>query len=230
LHPRPVETSKVSLRADIMPLFPLNTVLFPGMWLSLHVFEERYRRLLEYCQQHESPFGVALIRAGVEVGGNCDPYRVGTLARIIKIRPHQDTFFLETQGTRRFRMLRLLRDKPYLECEVEFLPELVAERCEATSRLVDEVFETFCQYLTMIRRLGGQSVDLQHAVLEPEVLSWVIASTLMVSPPIRQQLLEIDDPRIRLERERDLLGQMLRILEQRAQREPQTRHLPFSLN
>jgi len=60
-----------------LPLFPLHTVLFPYAPLQLHVFESRYRELIQYCSEEDTGFGIVLIRQGAEVGGEAEPYMVG---------------------------------------------------------------------------------------------------------------------------------------------------------
>ena len=70
-----------------LPLFPLGSVLFPGMLLPLHVFEPRYRLLLKRAVQNERPFGIVLIKSGAEVGGPAEPHRIGTTARVVGTTP-----------------------------------------------------------------------------------------------------------------------------------------------
>ena len=60
-----------------LPLFPLNTVLFPGMMMPLNIFEPRYLEMIDYCMEKNSPFGVVLIRDGNEVGGGAFPHQIG---------------------------------------------------------------------------------------------------------------------------------------------------------
>ena len=66
-----------------LPLFPLNLVLFPGMDLPLHIFEERYKSMIGDCLNQNLPFGVVLIKEGLEVGTPAEPERIGTSARIL---------------------------------------------------------------------------------------------------------------------------------------------------
>ena len=68
-----------------LPLFPLNTVLFPKATIPLHVFEDRYKAMINQCVNTNSSFGVVLIRLGLEVGDSAIPYDIGTTAKITKI-------------------------------------------------------------------------------------------------------------------------------------------------
>src|SRR5688500_15065586 len=91
-----------------MPLFPLNTVLFPYASVQLHVFEERYREMVKDCLAYDMPFGIVLIRSGSEVGGAAEPYLVGTAVRIIKVHTYDDgSMDVQVRGERRFRIRRL---------------------------------------------------------------------------------------------------------------------------
>src|SRR4051812_43493059 len=95
-----------------LPLFPLNTVLFPGMPLPLHIFESRYREMITVCSRDERPFGVVLIREGQEVGEPAEPFTVGTMARIVGVdRLPDGRMNIVTVGTQRFRLLNHSADK-----------------------------------------------------------------------------------------------------------------------
>lgn len=109
-------------------LFPLaEVVLFPGMTLPLQVFEPRYRQLVAECVQGNEPFGVALIREGDEVGGPAVPRDIGTTARIKSAAAGADgQLHLVTVGGRRFRILVLHHDRPYLWGDVEYPPDEAA--------------------------------------------------------------------------------------------------------
>ena len=89
-----------------LPLFPLHTVLCPGVALPLHIFEERYKVMVEECLADQNPFGVVLIREGREVGeGDLAVAEVGTLAEIREATRYPDgRFDLVTLGTQRFRL------------------------------------------------------------------------------------------------------------------------------
>src|SRR5437773_5641479 len=107
-----------------LPLFPLNTVLFPGMGLPLHVFEERYRQMIGECLEADRCFGVCLIRYGSEVGGPAEPYLVGTQAEILAVRRLPDgRMNLVAAGRRRFRVVEITRWQPYILGEVAYLAD-----------------------------------------------------------------------------------------------------------
>lgn len=102
-------------------LFPLRTVLFPGMDLQLQVFEERYRTLVAECLESGEPFGVVLIKEGPEVGGPAVPHSMGCTARITRVTPTRDgRLALSAVGGARFRIVTLHEDRPYLSADVEY--------------------------------------------------------------------------------------------------------------
>src|SRR5690606_23479022 len=106
-----------------LPLFPLNTVLFPGMPLRLHIFEERYKQMIGYCYTTGGPFGVTLIRQGQEVGGYAEPFLVGCTALITEIDPLDDgRMNIVAVGHERFQIRSLKHDMPYLVGMVDNYP------------------------------------------------------------------------------------------------------------
>ena len=136
-----------------LPLFPLHTVLCPGVALPLHIFEERYRLLVERCIEEDEPFGVVLIRNGRDVG----PLRgeiaeVGTTAVIRQVGQYPDgRFDIVTIGGSRFRIAAVDRERePYLVGTVEMLPEPIGDRTTAR-RLATRVSERFLRYLELVQ-------------------------------------------------------------------------------
>lgn len=108
-----------------IPLFPLHTVLFPGAPLLLHIFEPRYQEMIRICLEQERPFGVVLIRKGVEaMGPLAEPHAVGCTAEIVDMqRLGGGRMNLTTLGRNRFRLLSLdSRRRPYLTAEVAEFP------------------------------------------------------------------------------------------------------------
>ena len=108
--------------SETLPIFPLNTVLFPGAPLPLRIFEPRYREMLKRCLDGDRRFGVALIKSGPEVGGPAEPHDVGTVARIERVRDEEmGAIPIFARGEERFRIVSLDRSQPYLIGEVESL-------------------------------------------------------------------------------------------------------------
>src|SRR5690606_29548107 len=100
-------------------MFPLGSVLVPGMVLPLHVFEPRYRALVRDCLAGDGEFGVVLIARGSEVGGGDVRTDAGTLARIVRVDEADDgRFAVVAVGLRRIRVVRWLDDDPYPRAEL----------------------------------------------------------------------------------------------------------------
>lgn len=183
----------------IVPLFPLNTVLFPGMVLPLHIFEPRYRLMVQRCLDEQQLFGVVLIQEGDEVGGPATPHPVGTLAAIQEVRPYEDgRMDLVTVGVSRFRILDELQGEPYAQARVE----LLAEPQEAAETA--EVADLFEGYLRTLSELSNQSYELK-IVRDPQQLSYQVASVLPLELEEKQLLLEAPSTSDRLAVEADLI-------------------------
>ncbi len=156
-----------------LPLFPLHSVLSPGIALPLHVFEERYRVMVRRCLDTSSPFGVVLIREGSELAppsGEADLAiaGVGTFAEIREASRHPDgRWDLLVVGTGRFSVLEVdAEGEPYLVAEVEPLPDEMGDRA-AAERLVRRVGARFIAYLRELQPREdelGLPVDVQVEV------------------------------------------------------------------
>ena len=136
-----------------LPLFPLHTVLCPGVALPLHIFEDRYKAMVEECLAEESPFGVVLIREGREVGmGDLAVAEVGTLAEIREATRYPDgRFDLVTLGTQRFRLESVhLSPSQFLVGEMEPLSEVMGA-ADRARRLADRVSRRFIRYLELLQ-------------------------------------------------------------------------------
>jgi Lon protease-like protein len=184
-----------------LPLFPLNTVLFPAGRLPLRVFEQRYMDMAKACLRDGTPFGVCLIRAGAEVGSPATPVEVGCLARIVEWdMPQLGLLHISARGEQRFRILerRVQRDG-LARADVELISEdadgSIPPGCAGCVQLLERVIEK------------------QGALFEPphrlDSASWVssrLAEVLPLPLPAKQELLEVLDGRARLERLSTLLG------------------------
>ncbi len=177
-----------------LPLFPLKTVLFPGMLLPLHVFEPRYRTLVRDALEAERTFGVALIHEGDEVGGPAEPFRIGCAARIVAVNALRDgRSFLLLRGDRRFAIVWLSRDEePYLVGQVAWLDE---PEGDGAARVAAAARAAFAEYRLAVAGVGTQRYA--DATIEPEgttpaEISYAIAAGLAVEGGERQQLLEAE--------------------------------------
>ncbi len=144
-----------------LPLFPLNTVLCPGIALPLHIFEERYRAMVRHCLETTSPFGVVLIREGREAGAGVISFTgVGTIAEIRDAGTYEDgRYDLLVVGTRRFEIRRVLSgERPYLVAEVDVLDESVGD-ADAAQRLAMLATRRFVSYLELLQPRSGETAD-----------------------------------------------------------------------
>jgi Lon protease-like protein len=205
-----------------LPLFPLQTVLIPGMSLPLRIFEPRYRRLLHDCQAADRRFGVVLIRDGHEVGDTAVPHDVGTVAEIVSATPlGDDTFKVATTGRQRFRIAQLHHDRPYLWCEAEILDDPLGEPGAARSFDV-RVRALTVDYVAAIYGLAGQVDRRPHVTLpdDPLALSHAVAMLLRVPAEETQTLLEATTVAARLALEVDFLRRELAILQRMLEGRP----------
>jgi Lon protease-like protein len=144
-----------------LPLFPLNTVLCPGIALPLHVFEERYRAMIRHCLEASSPFGIVLIRHGREVGTGAISFTgIGTIAEIRDAGAYDDgRYDLLVVGTRPFEIRRVLSGKrPYLVAEVDVLTETVGDD-EIAHRLAMTATRRFVTYLELLQPRSGETAE-----------------------------------------------------------------------
>lgn len=178
-------------------MFPLGTVLFPHGLLPLHVFEPRYRSMMERCLADDSTFGVVLIERGSEVGGNDLRFDVGTVARILQAARLDDgRYVLVTVGEHRVRVHRWLPDAPYPRAEVEPL----ADRADAEAREhLADVTRVLQRSLALRAELGEPVAAVEVALADDPVrASFEACSLAGLGPLDAQRLLELDDAAQRL--------------------------------
>ena len=214
---------------ETLPLFPLNTVLFPGQLLPLHIFESRYRQMIGECIQRGQAFGVVLIRSGEEVGEAAEPYEVGTTAHIVQVESEaNDRMNILCVGKARFRITNLVHDKPYLSGEVELWPwEPYAEG----SANLDRIRRSLDRYLHLLAEMAGSKLDL-NLPDDPAALANIAASVLQVEMSEKQRLLTTPSINALLIDVADLLQRELRawqIVQASRQLSPNEAS-PFSLN
>ncbi|MBE8472931.1 LON peptidase substrate-binding domain-containing protein [Streptomyces justiciae] len=215
-----------------LPLFPLNSVLFPGLVLPLNVFEERYRammrELLKTPEDEPRRFAVVAIRDGHEVaasepgmpdptsvpergpaaGFGTDPAKAfhgtGCIADAATIRERADgTFEVLATGTTRVKLLSVDASGPYLVAELEELPE---ERGEEAGALAEGVLRAFRAYQKRLAGARERSLTSGSELPdEPAVVSYLVAAAMMLDTPTKQRLLQAPDTASRLRDELKLL-------------------------
>jgi uncharacterized protein len=200
-------------------LFPLNAVLFPGAVLNLHIFEARYKQMIDECLSTGEGFGVALIAEGAEAGDpNVTPHEVGSIAEIVDVQSLPfDRYFISTVGRQRFRICEIVSREPYLMVEADVLEESDDDD-EEIARLNERVRALFSEYLELIVEFSGSEAAVSLPD-DPQSASFVVGDTLQIAEAIKQRLLELETTEKRLVAEEDflqrLLPQLRRLLERR---------------
>jgi len=188
----------------VIPLFPLNLVLFPGGPLPLRIFETRYLDMVRRCMRESVGFGVVAIRAGGEVG-HAETYDVGTMAKIVDFHQLQDGLLgLSCVGEQRFRIVSRRRQGDGLN-----LAEAEAIAAEPPTPL-PERHEPLADLLQSVLPQLGETYAGLPMVLDDAV--WVghrLAEILPMAPADKQRCLELDDPVARL----DILAPLIRLAE-----------------
>ena len=204
------------MEADITPMFPLGSVLFPTRVLPLHVFEPRYRMLAEHCLAGDGMFGVVLIERGSEVGGGDVRFSVGTLAHIVQAERVADgRLAVIVVGARRLRVREWLPDDPYPRARIDFLEDHAGDHAEGDgARAIAEVQARLGDVLRLHERLGAPIDDVE-VVLDPDPVraSFEAAAASPIGPLDAQVLLEVDDAVARLEQLAAYLADEIQVLE-----------------
>jgi hypothetical protein len=221
--------------SQTLPLFPLGTVLFPGLVLPLRIFEERYRQLVRDLLDGPEPrhFGVIAIRKGRETGvdGISALYEIGCTATLRQITEYEDgRYDVVTVGTQRFALTGLDHSQPYLTGHVDLLDEDTGDESAAVLA-ARGVQRAFGAYVDALARRGGTQVGVPDLPDEPAALSYLVAASMIVEVSERQALLAEPDALHRLTAERALLARqtsMLRSLTSTPA--PDLRYSPYSPN
>lgn len=212
---------------QLLALFPLNMVLFPGAVLPLHIFEPRYRQMINRCIQLKQPFGVVLIREGVEVEGPAEPHEIGTTADIQNVLRFPDgRMLLAAQGGQRFRIMAIVQREPYLVANVEMLMDDASP--DATTAAA-EVRELYLKHRDALTNATGIAQQMDELPEDPIEVSYQLSDKFRIVNASKQQLLEadLDD---RLSAIVEALNRELRLLPPVPDRPPQTHDGPWTLN
>ena len=175
-----------------LPLFPLNLVLFPGQQLPLHIFEPRYREMIGYCLENDSPFGVVLLREGEDVGPlAAEPHVIGTAARIVEAKRMPDgRMYIMVTGTKRFRVKAFNQSHSYLSGEVAHYP-IVNGSTQRAVKMAQIVRPRVLEYVEALSKATDSKLPLNRLPEDPTSLAFLIAMALQVSKNKKQKLLAL---------------------------------------
>lgn len=188
-----------------VPLFPLDLVLFPQMVVPLHIFEPRYRAMVQRCLREGTPFGIVLLEGGDPQTGEIETAQVGCLARIVESETlDEGRINIQIVGGERFRLLDAHDNQPYRSGLIEYLhdePPSVGD----WQPLVDSVTDALKDYLTLQLARVGKKVSSFRLPDDPELLSFTASCVLPIANPDKQTFLELTDTPARLLAARDIL-------------------------
>ncbi len=187
-----------------IPIFPLNTVLYPQGILPLRIFEPRYLDMVSECFKENKDFGVCLIRKGSEVGKVSKIHEIGTTARIIDWDKHVDgQLVITTEGQQRFRLVaKRLRDNQLMEGDITYIEHEDELSIPAQYQLFSDLLRQVVEKFNLPYANEHEKFDDPH---------WVgcrLAEILPVEINRKQALLEIDDPIHRLVELQDVLAEV----------------------
>ena len=180
-----------------MPLFPLNTVLFPGGHLSLRIFEARYLDLVSECGHNGQGFGICLILEGDEVGAPAVPAAIGCEARIADFSTGADGLLvLSVQGERRFHVDRSrVRDNGLIVANVSWYEAATRQSVRPEHQLLAVLLRR------IVERAGPPHDQVDKGRFDDaDWVSWRLAEWLPMTGPDRQYLLQESDPHARLQK------------------------------
>ena len=181
------------MREEILeiPLFPLDTVLFPGMTLPLHIFEERYRLMVNACLGGNRQFGVLLAKPAQASSSETTAYPVGTAALITHVDAREDgDLDIQTAGMERFRVLHILHTEPYAVGRIEPFP-LEQVHSPAVMSQVKKAGGLFVRYLRLVAEVLGTVIRVEEAPRDASSLAYLIGIALQVSMEEKQGLLSV---------------------------------------
>jgi uncharacterized protein len=198
----------------VMPMFPLGSVLFPAMPLSLRIFEERYLKLLGELLGEENPeFGVVLIERGQEVGGGEKRMGIGTIAKVGEIGTTDEFYGMQAVGGKRFVVNAWLPDDPYPIADIDYLPDLIWD---------DNLMPARVHLETKVRRLlafASEFGDLQYGAdvefsEDPMEACWQLAGVLPIGQLDQLDLLKSQSAEELIARTNDIVNEGNQSLEQ----------------
>tara|TARA_B100001057_G_scaffold67500_1_gene61205 strand:- start:2061 stop:2696 length:636 start_codon:yes stop_codon:yes gene_type:complete len=193
-----------------LPLFPLpDVVLFPQQLLPLHIFESRYRMLLQSVLESDKRFGI--VRINPQSGAMAE---IGCCAEVLQHQTTEDgRSYVVTLGQQRFRLLNINRETPYRTAMVSWLEDEPVSNQDSLSSLRDQVHKALTDVVTLTAKLQNREVELPDDLPDlPRELSFWIGAHLDQAAAEQQALLELTDTSERLERQFEMLDHTRRQL------------------
>jgi Lon protease-like protein len=212
------EASDMVSGVSELPLFPLAVVLFPGVPVPLHIFEPRYRQMLEDIQAGNNLFGLCYFDASSSTRDMPVVGSVGCVAKVTETQSLPDgRSNILTVGVIRYRIEAYVeRGDPYLVVRVSYFED-EAENKEAVQDSSREVAEKFTRIARAVRIINDERANLPNiSDTEPERLSFLVAAAVEVDTDMKQELLELRSTSERLQRLRDILERAVSGYEERA--------------
>ncbi len=195
-----------------LPIFPLNTVLFPGIPMPLRIFEDRYLRMLADRTPNDPAFAIALIESGQEVGGSPRFHDIGTTARLVSINAlSANRVDIVVVGDRRVRISAGDWERGYAVASTEDLADEPHNSAEANEEAT-AIRGAYATYVRSVARLVNLRFKTPELSLDPAAASYEITSRLPLHTWEQQGILEHRDPLVRIRAVKSLLNRELALL------------------
>jgi Lon protease-like protein len=201
-----------------LPLFPLPVVLFPGVPLPLHIFEPRYRQMINDIQSTNNLFGLSYFDSTTSDKEIPAAGHVGCVAEVTETQSLPDgRSNILTMGIIRYRVEGYVeRGEPYLVAQVSFFED-DDEDADLLTESSHEVAETFSRIARAVRTINDERAGLPDiSDTEPQRLSFLVAAAMEIDADVKQELLELRRTSERLRRLRDMLARAVTSYEERA--------------
>ena len=201
-----------------LPLFPLSVVLFPGVPLPLHIFEPRYRQMLEDIRAGNSLFGLSYFDVSASEREFPPVGSIGCVAKVTDTQTFPDgRSNILAIGVIRYQIEEYLeRGDPYRVVQVSYFED-EADDSEAVGENSRDVAETFTRIARAVRTINDERANLPNiADTEPQRLSFLVAAAMEMDADVKQELLELRLTSERLRRLRDILARAVSGYEERA--------------
>lgn len=214
-----------------LPLFLLQTVLFPGAPLDLYIFEDRYKQMIRECIDEHRPFGIVLVEEGMETEDTPDAiYTVGCMAQIVQVESlSEGRMNIVVVGTERFRVTALSYERPYLVGLVELYP-FANPTPAALTTAINRLRPWLARYLKALATANRFTFDLSQLPDDPAALAFLAAYLLQIPPEQKQELLSLPNLLALVRDTEALYRREVTLLEAQQSRGIPEQQGPFSAN